>query len=99
MPTLNWCRACPKLLIIHGLDANPVCLPLYVDAENRGKFIQLAEFRSLAAFKPVLGAILFTHQPGFCLLVIQFNPCEQRCRLGWLGLKLAFAWVNGRSVL
>jgi hypothetical protein len=74
MPTLNPSRAIHNALIIHGLDANPVYLPLYVEAKNRGKFIQSTEFRSLAAFEPVLGAIFFTHQPGFCLLVTQFKP-------------------------
>jgi hypothetical protein len=46
MPTLYQSAAPDKLLIIRGLDANPVYLPLYAEAENRGNFIQCAEFRS-----------------------------------------------------
>src|ERR1700731_1283269 len=47
MPTPNPSLARHNALIIQGLDANPVYLPLYVAAGNRGNFIQLAEFRSI----------------------------------------------------
>jgi hypothetical protein len=46
MPTLYHNAAPDKVLTIHGLDANPVYLPLYVEAENRGIFIHSAEFCS-----------------------------------------------------
>ena len=46
MPTLYHSAAPDNVLNIHGLDANPVYLLLYVEAENRGNFIYSAEFCS-----------------------------------------------------
>jgi len=43
MPTPNPSLARHNTLIIQGLDANPVYLPLYVAAGNRGNFIQLGK--------------------------------------------------------
>ncbi len=46
MPTLYHSASRFNALIIHGLDANPVYLLLYLEPEKRGIFIQCAEFRN-----------------------------------------------------